>query len=56
MDEAAQPRKRDRRVLVAGELTDQERELIARAEVPAEHAYLDAELKDWSSKSGQAIS
>jgi prevent-host-death family protein len=38
---------RDRRVVRAGELTDEEVALIAEAEVPAEHAHLDEELKDW---------
>ena len=40
-------RLRDRRVIAAGELTDDEITAIAQAEVPAEHAYLDDELKDW---------
>jgi prevent-host-death family protein len=40
-------RRRDRWVLGAGELTDSEIALIAKAEVPAEHAHLDEELKDW---------
>jgi hypothetical protein len=30
--------RRDRRVVAAGELTEEEIELIAKAEVPAEHA------------------
>ncbi len=47
MNETMQPKKRDRRVLVAGELTDDERELIAQAEVPEKHAHLDAELRGW---------
>ena len=37
----------DRRVLPAGELTEEEAALIAKAEVPTEHAHLDEELKDW---------
>jgi hypothetical protein len=37
--------RRDRRVIRAGELTDGEVALIARAEVPAEYAHLDEELK-----------
>jgi hypothetical protein len=37
----------DRRVIRAGELTEDEMIRIAQAEVPAEHAHLDAELKDW---------
>lgn len=40
-------RRRDRRVIRAGELTDEEVALIAKAEVPAEYAHLDEELKDW---------
>jgi prevent-host-death family protein len=38
---------RDRRVVRLEDFTDAEMALIARAEVPAEYAYLDAELKDW---------
>lgn len=37
----------DRRLIVAGELTDAEIALIANAEVPPEHAHLNEELKDW---------
>jgi prevent-host-death family protein len=40
-------KRRDRQVIRAGELTDEEVALIAKVEVPAEHAHLDAELKDW---------
>jgi prevent-host-death family protein len=40
-------KRRDRRVMSAGELSDPEIALIAQAEVPAEHAHLDEELKDW---------
>jgi prevent-host-death family protein len=40
-------KRRDRRVIEAGELTDAEIALIAKAEVPAEHAHLDEEIKDW---------
>jgi hypothetical protein len=36
--------RRDRRVLVAEKLTEAEIELITKAEVPTEYAYLDAEL------------
>jgi prevent-host-death family protein len=39
-------RRRDRRVISAGELTDVEIALIAKAEVPAEHTHLDKELED----------
>jgi PHD/YefM family antitoxin component YafN of YafNO toxin-antitoxin module len=40
-------KRRDRRVISAGELSDAEIALIAKAEVPAEQAHLDEELKDW---------
>jgi PHD/YefM family antitoxin component YafN of YafNO toxin-antitoxin module len=40
-------KRRDRQVIRAGELNDEEVALIAKAEVPAEHAHLDEELKDW---------
>ncbi|MFL5280060.1 MAG: type II toxin-antitoxin system prevent-host-death family antitoxin [Rhodopila sp.] len=40
-------KRRDRQVLKAGDLTDEEIALIAKAEVPAEYAHLDEELKDW---------
>jgi prevent-host-death family protein len=47
VDEYLRLKKRDRRVIVSGQLTDEERQLIAGAEVPAKYAHLDAELKDW---------
>jgi prevent-host-death family protein len=47
VDEYLRLKKRDRRVIVSGQLTDEERQLIAQAEVPAKYAHLDAELKDW---------
>jgi prevent-host-death family protein len=40
-------KRRDRRVVRAGDLTDEEIALISRAEVPAEHAHLDDELAHW---------
>jgi prevent-host-death family protein len=46
-DEYERLKRRDRRVVRAGELTDEEVALIAKAEVPAEHAHLDEEIKDW---------
>jgi len=46
-DEYQRLTRRDRRVVPAGELTDAEIALIAAAEVPAEHAYLDEELTHW---------
>jgi PHD/YefM family antitoxin component YafN of YafNO toxin-antitoxin module len=38
----------DRRVRRIEELTDAEMDAIAKAEVPAEYAHLDNELKDWT--------
>jgi len=38
--------RRDRRVIRAEDITDEELALIEAAEVPAEYAYLDAELND----------
>ena len=46
-EEYSRLQRRDRRVVAAGELTDDEVARIALAEVPAEHAHLDEELKDW---------
>jgi PHD/YefM family antitoxin component YafN of YafNO toxin-antitoxin module len=40
-------KRRDRRVVRLEDFTEEEMALIAKAEVPAEHADLDAELKDW---------
>jgi len=40
-------KRRDRKVIKAGELTAEEMAHIAQAEVPAEYAHLDEELKDW---------
>jgi hypothetical protein len=40
-------KRRDRRVVTAGALTADEIALISQAEVPAEYAHLDDELKDW---------
>lgn len=48
-EEYARLARRDRQVLRVEELTDAEVELIAKAEVPAAHAHLDAELgDDWT--------
>jgi prevent-host-death family protein len=41
--------RRDRRVVAAGELTDNEVEAIANAEVPASLAHLDEEIDEASS-------
>ena len=40
-------KRRDRRVVRLEDFTEEEMALIAKAEVPAEYAHLDAELKDW---------
>jgi PHD/YefM family antitoxin component YafN of YafNO toxin-antitoxin module len=47
VEEYERLKRRDRRVVLTGELSDEEIELIQNAEVPAEYAYLDEELKDW---------
>jgi PHD/YefM family antitoxin component YafN of YafNO toxin-antitoxin module len=45
--EYARLKRRDRRVVRLEDFSDEEMALIARVEVPAEDAPLDAELKDW---------
>jgi hypothetical protein len=40
--------RRDRRVLGADELSEQQREAVRSAEVPKEFAALDEEVKDWA--------
>jgi hypothetical protein len=47
MEEYARLKRRDRRVVRTGYLTDADLERIAQAEVPAEHVHLDEELKEW---------
>ena len=44
--EYARLKRRDRRVVRTGDLSREDIALIAEAEVPAEYAYLDAELED----------
>jgi len=41
-------KKRDRQVFQSADLPDRILELIAQAEVPAEYAHLNDELKDWT--------
>ena len=41
-------KKRDRQVFQSADLPDRVLELIAQAEVPAEYAHLNEELKDWT--------
>jgi prevent-host-death family protein len=40
-------KRRDRRVYRIEDFTAEQMEALAKAEVPAEYAYLDDELKDW---------
>ena len=40
-------KRRNRRVVRAEDLSDQQLGLIAEAKVPAEYGHLDAELEDW---------
>lgn len=47
VEEYERLKRRNRRVVVTRELTEAERDLIAKAEVPVEYAHLDEELKDW---------
>jgi len=47
-EEYSRLKRRDRRVVRLEDFSDEEMVLIAQAEVPAEDAHLDAELKDWN--------
>jgi prevent-host-death family protein len=47
VEEYERLKRRDRRVVRLEDFTDEEMALIAKADVPPEHARLDAELKDW---------
>jgi prevent-host-death family protein len=47
VEEYERLKRRDRRVVRLEDFTEEEMALIAKAEVPAEQAHLDAELKDW---------
>jgi len=46
-EEYARLKRRDRRVLTRGELSDEQAAVIRRARVPSEFAHLDEEIKDW---------
>jgi PHD/YefM family antitoxin component YafN of YafNO toxin-antitoxin module len=48
VEEYERLKQRDRRVRRIEELTDTEMDAIAKADVPAEYAHLDDELKDWT--------
>jgi prevent-host-death family protein len=47
-DEYSRLKRRDRRVVAAGELSMRQVEAIRSARVPDLNAHLDSELKDWS--------
>jgi prevent-host-death family protein len=47
-EEYARLKRRDRRVVTSGELTDRQVAAIREARVPDQHADLDRELKDWN--------
>ncbi len=47
IDEFNRLKRRDRRVYRIEEMTSEQIAAIEKAEVPAEYAYLDEELKDW---------
>jgi prevent-host-death family protein len=46
-EEYVRLKRRDRRVVQAGELTDQQIAALRRTKVPKRHSKLDRELKDW---------
>ncbi len=47
VEEYERLKRRDRRVVRLEDFSEEEMALIATAEVPAEYAHLDEELKDW---------
>jgi prevent-host-death family protein len=47
VEEYERLRRRDRRVVRLEDFTEEEMALIAKADVPVEYAYLDAELEHW---------
>jgi prevent-host-death family protein len=46
-EEYARLKRRDRRVIAAGDLTDRQIGALREAKVPDLHADLDREIKDW---------
>ena len=46
-EEYARLKRRDRRVLLAGELSEEQIAAIRKASVPGEFDHLDQELNDW---------
>jgi prevent-host-death family protein len=47
VEEYERLKRRDRRVVSLEDITEEEMARIAKADVPADHVHLDAELKDW---------
>jgi prevent-host-death family protein len=47
VEEFTRLKQRDRRAVRPEDFSDRELDLIAKAEVPAEYSYLDAELAGW---------
>ncbi len=47
-EEYARLKRRDRRTIAAGELSEHQVEALRNAKVPDQHAHLDKELKDWN--------
>jgi len=48
IEEYQRLKRRDRRVFPAEDLTPEQIAALEKAEVPAGHEHLDAELKDWT--------
>jgi PHD/YefM family antitoxin component YafN of YafNO toxin-antitoxin module len=48
VDEYERLKRRDRKVIATGELTEEDIALIRSMKVPAEYAHLDEEVKDWT--------
>ena len=46
-EEYARLKRRDRRVIAAGDLTDRQIAALRKARVPDQHTDLDRELQDW---------
>ena len=46
-EEYTRLKRRDRRVISAGELTDRQIAALRKTKVPDQHADLDREIKDW---------
>ena len=47
IEEYARLKRRDRRVVLTEDFTDEEMEMIANSKVPPGHEHLDAELEGW---------